>query len=395
MKLLLKIKTYFMIIFISIIFAVYLFESYLTYNLNLPKVDIAKKNSILDKKNLKYDTRSKNKIYNDLKILNKNITVTVSPSRLNDPGKKVHFFSGISKTKTIDCNENGYYSSYISDRFGFNNPDDQWDKKEIEYVLVGDSFTHGSCVNRPNDISSILRKLSNKPILNLGYKANGPLSMYATLKEYMPKNAKKVLWVYYEGNDLLDLKDELKKNILNQYYIKSDFKQNLMKKQKYIDQQNKKIIQNSINIEDNIIYQAERDSNFKNKILKIVRLNQTKRVISSFLSSNKREEIPINEFKNILISTKKFLSESKSELYFVYLPQFERYKKKINDDDYKKIKSIVEALNIKFIDIHKEVFKNEKDPLNLFPFKMWGHYNENGYKKISETIYTKTTNERY
>ena len=29
----------------------------------------------------------------------------------------------------------------------------------------------------------------------------------------------------------------------------------------------------------------------------------------------------------------------------------------------------------------------EKDPTNLFPFKMWGHYNELGYKKISERIY--------
>ena len=31
--------------------------------------------------------------------------------------------SGLSNIKSILCNENGYYSSYLSDRYGFNNPD--------------------------------------------------------------------------------------------------------------------------------------------------------------------------------------------------------------------------------------------------------------------------------
>ena len=28
-----------------------------------------------------------------------------------------------------------------------------------------------------------------------------------------------------------------------------------------------------------------------------------------------------------------------------------------------------------------------EDPLALFPFKMWGHYNEEGYKKVAYYIY--------
>ena len=31
-------------------------------------------------------------------------------------------------------------------------------------------------------------------------------------------------------------------------------------------------------------------------------------------------------------------------------------------------------------------FSKEKDPLNLFPFKMYGHYNTEGYQKISQAI---------
>ena len=27
------------------------------------------------------------------------------------------------------------------------------ENKDIEYILIGDSFGHGACVNRPNDIA--------------------------------------------------------------------------------------------------------------------------------------------------------------------------------------------------------------------------------------------------
>ena len=31
------------------------------------------------------------------------------------------------------------------------------DKKIIDYVLIGDSFVEGDCVNRPEDMSSVIR----------------------------------------------------------------------------------------------------------------------------------------------------------------------------------------------------------------------------------------------
>ncbi len=119
---------------------------------------------------------------------------------------------GVSNKITVFCKEGEKFSIYKSDRYGFNNPDEEWDNKKIEYLLVGDSFTHGSCVNRPNDIASILRTLSNKSVLNLGYASIGPLIEYATLREYLPiTNTKRVLWIYHEGNDLYEISKELKK----------------------------------------------------------------------------------------------------------------------------------------------------------------------------------------
>jgi hypothetical protein len=51
----------------------------------------------------------------------------------------------------------------------------------------------------------------------------------------------------------------------------------------------------------------------------------------------------------------------------------------------KKFSTII--LTISFIDLHKEVFEKEHNPLILFPFELHGHYNIEGYKKVAETIY--------
>lgn len=388
-----ELKIYLIVFLVSILISLYLFESYITYNLNQPEVNIEKKSAIYSKeKNLIYDRRSKYEIYNNFILQNKSTTTTVSPLKFNDPEKNLHFLSGVSNKMTINCNENGYFSVYKSDRFGFNNPDSEWDKENIEYFLLGDSFTHGACVNRPNDISSILRSLSNKAALNLGYKSNGPLSTYATMKEYMPKNTKYVLWLYFEGNDFEDLKSELSTDILKNYYIDKNFKQNLITQQKYIDKKNSEIVLKSVNSEDNITHFVRKNSDIKNKILKFIRLNQSKKIIKSL---SKKDKIPVEEFKNIIISAKELASKNNSKFYFIYLPQYERYNKGIRNNNYNIIKSIVKDLDLKFIDLHEEVFIKEKDPLKLFPFRMWGHYNEDGYQKIGKQIYTKIKNEKY
>ena len=58
-----------------------------------------------------------------------------------------------------------------------------------------------------------------------------------------------------------------------------------------------------------------------------------------------------------------------------------------DNTNYNLVKSIVNDLKITFIDIHKEVFEKEQNPLKLFPFELFGHYNIEGYKKVAETIY--------
>ena len=386
-----KIKEYLIIFNISLIISLYLFEGYLTLNDRHSREQLYEKQT-----GNKWDGRSKIQIYKDLKKKNDNITIRYHPSYLVNKNYDNIFLplSGLSNSETIHCNENGYYSIYQSDRYGFNNPDSEWDKKEIEYLLVGDSFAHGECVNRPNDISSVLRNLSNKSVLNLGIGGNGPLIEYATLREYLDRNVKKVLWIYYEGNDLEDLINEKTNNILIKYLEDLNFTQNL------------KFKQNEINsLLSNIIKETERErereierNTFKFKLIKFIKIFNTR---NSILPKPTPESMPVpgpvsvpvsipvpaQEFKQILQLTKELINKNNSKLYFVYLPVYSRYSRTYDNTNYNLVKNILNELNIPFIDIHREVFENEQNPLKLFPFEQPGHYNIDGYEKVAETIY--------
>ena len=366
------------------------------------------------KSDIKFDVRTKLEIYQDLKKNDPNVVVSVSPDHyLNEKKQSIFPLSGISKKKTIFCNENGYYSIYQSDRYGFNNPDNVWDKKKNDFLLLGDSFVNGACVNEPDTISGNLRKLiQSANIINIGYSGNGPLREYAALREYLPlTNSKKVLWFYFEGNDLTDLIEELNNNILLKYLEDRNFNQNLKLRQDELDikiyakmQKNFKKALEEENSKKRIFNfhipkSLELNILIFQNFYKLYNVRRLLRDTFSFKSEVKINSQNINpKFKKILKLAKEFAERGGSSFYFIYLPEFARYSSfdkgrnksnKFNNFRYKTIIQIVNDLEIPIIDIHKEVFITHRDPLSLFPFRSPHHYNELGYKLISEVIFKK------
>ena len=376
-----KIKEYLIIILISTLFVLYIFEIYLIYNKSFLKekrtqkrIDV-KQTLFKNRTGKEYDIRTRYEVYSDLKKNNPNIQVSFHTSKVLTETNSIFPFAGISNSKTIFCNENGYYSIYESDRYGFNNPDKEWDQKNFEFLLVGDSHTHGACVNRPDDIASVLRTLTNKSALNLGYSGWGPLIKYAILREYLIPNVNNILWIYFEGNDLNDLQNELGSDLLKKYLENFDFSQNLKNRQKEID-----------NFAIETISQIK-EKNINFNIIKFLKIANVRRDITNYFVKEKKRPLPISEFRKILLLTKKLAEKNSSNLYFVYLPEYARYKSNYDNSNYVMIKNIINDLDIPFIDIHKKVFQKEENPLNLFPFEMFGHFSEEGYKKITEVIY--------
>jgi len=366
-------RTYIKIGLISIIFALYFFEGCLF----IQKTTFYKK--IMSSN---FEKNSRELVYNELKKNNEKVVkyILTQEDLIFTKDDNIYFFGGISNTITISCNESGYYQIYKSDRYGFNNPDDEWNSNEIEYLIVGDSFAHGACVNRPYDIASVLRFLSKKNVLNLGWPGNGPLEEYATLREYLKTNVKKILWLYYEGNDLKDLSKSLK-SPFDTYISNHNFAQNFNKKQHQIDE-NISIRMEQVNTK---LFYPDYKSKIIDRLKKTITLYETR----SIFSSETDPQPPLVEFKIILNLANDLATKNNSKIYFVYLPNFYRFK--INKNFYKnEIKKIVSDLNITFIDIDDEVFKKEVNPLKLFPFEKLGHYNSEGYNKTAYKIFEKT-----
>jgi len=429
-----KVIIYTKIVLLSVVFTLYSFETYLTFNstkkMNTEKVDFSKNIKLYkDLTGKDYDTREMLKIYYDKKKENKDISVYVPwtkdifekinhsvNSKKNILGKDIYPLSAISNSQTIHCNENGYYSIYQSDRYGFNNPDSQWDKERIEYLLVGDSFAHGACVNRPNDIASVLRTLSNKDALNLGQAHTGPLKMYAMMREFLKPNVKNILWVSYEGNDYEDLYLELKSKILKNYLNNLNFTQNLKMKQNLVDQvareqiklaerfikpesQKFEILDNNQELDPNNknsttlpttamgfkLNNTEKNS-FESSLLKFIKIFKTRYLISNY------HQNPYPEYSKILKLAKELAQKNKSNFYYVHIPEQGRFiSNSLSNESYDKIKKIVEELDIKFIDIYKDVLLKETNPLRLYPFETKHHFTVEGYKKIAEYIYNFTS----
>ena len=376
------------IFFFSIIVLIflYLFEGYIFL-----KNYLYKKKEVIDKftyfKNYKIDDPSS--------------VLAIDPYHfLKENDQNIMPLSSISNKMTIHCNENNFFSKYKTDRYGFNNPNLQWDKSITDFVLVGDRFAQGDCVNEEQNIAGNLRKLSlNNSVINLGYGGNGPLMEYAVLREYLPLlNAKKIIWLYCETNDLSGdanegLKQELNNIILKNYLNNETFTQDLKNRQHEIDLKTELKLKNIIESVDK--------ANQYNKFFKFMKLFNTRYYFDILINKKNNSEINQNQeisqdFKNILLKAKNFASVSGSEFYFIYIPEKNRYFEKNFDKskhDYKKVINFLLEKNIKFVDLHNEFFVKEDNPLSYFAKSNkleYTHFNQLGYKMIAELIFKKT-----
>ena len=194
-------KIYLNISIFSLIISIYSFEIYLSYE------------------KLKISQLTKLSFIEKHKKIKKTEVVSVIPPKTHLNKNNDYFpLSGISKMETVYCNELGFFTTYKSDRYGFNNNNNLWDKKIIDYVLIGDSFVHGACVHNQDNLSNQIMNISKKNSLNLGMAGNSVLINFATIKEYVKKDkVKNVLFFFTEENDLEGLKSEAENKILKKY----------------------------------------------------------------------------------------------------------------------------------------------------------------------------------
>ena len=330
------------------------------------------------------DTKTRMDALEDLKVSGVEGFPNVFPYNLiesnglvSDKGR-IYPLGTISNSKTILSNEAGFYPIIETDEHGFNNPKGLYVKNKVDILLTGDSYTEGFSVHSNETIGAVLRQLDYNTI-SVGKSGNGPLLELAALKEYgEPLKPKIVLWLYYI-NDLSGLKNEMKSSILNKYLDEDNYSQNLISKQKEIDS----VLKNYIRVE--WIKKNKKENLANNPVVKIVKLYNLRMRIN-VKPTSEPIVLPTPVFKDVLLKAMKTVSSWNGQMYFVYLPDWNRYSSGIKHPNRDFVIQTVKELNIPIIDIHREVFEPHQDPLSLFPFREYNHYNADGYKLVSEAI---------
>ncbi|SVA77832.1 uncharacterized protein METZ01_LOCUS130686 [marine metagenome] len=377
-----------------LVVGLYLVEGTLTvFRLGVPP----QLSQLAAKQGVEYDERTKLEVIDDLIAEGVDAVPTAqgwSFIRIIGTNKEDigHLFplGGVSNKTAVHHNETGLWAIYLNDRHGFNNPDSEWDATKLEWLLIGDSFTEGVAVQPGEDIAGQLRAITHQSAINLGRGGNGPLTELAALTEYAGAiKPKKVLWIYYEGNDLIskrsnqinDLQRD-KMNPLLMRYMEEGFSQNLINRQKEINSRLEKYI---------AIAQVQAKTQAQKHKIRWMRLYTIRSVIGldDYVDIDVDVDVDYPLFAKILTKAKAGVESRGSKLYFVYLPEIGRYNKVVSHDKFRKkseVIDLVKGLDIPVIDIHQEVFANNPDPLSLFPLREFGHYNAEGYSEVAKAI---------
>jgi hypothetical protein len=360
-----------------------------------------------------YDARGRLKVIDDLYGKGINAVPRVAPvnllreqpedgtwkSVISLDGIEVLPHGGISNSATVYCNEGGQYVIYQSDEYGFHNPKGLWNSTPIDIVALGDSFTQGACVPSGKNFVALIRERFSRT-LNLSMGGNGPLNELATLMDYLEVlRPKIVLWFFFEGNDILDLHRERKSPLLMRY-LTGNFRQVLLHRQAEIDQ----ALLAFISIERdrfNFTFPVKPRQIGKtitqasDLLQKSIKLSYLRQRLSSSLAllhgkdshqSDPTTEVALDLLPNVLSQAKASADAWGSKLYFVFLPQRERYSDgNFRDETRQRVLSVVKELEIPVIDLHP-AFQNRPDPLDLFPFRRMYHYNEKGHQLVSDVV---------
>jgi hypothetical protein len=357
-------------------------------------LDIMRRAEAATKAGVDFDRRTRIEVVQDLEATGVDAVPDIPPSIVLEPsgdgshksaltldGHEFLPLGSISNRVTVHCNESGEYTIYKSDDYGFNNPEGQWALKQIDVALLGDSFTLGACVPAEKSFAALIAD-AYPATLNLAADNNGPLLQLAALREYLKDvRPRIVVWVYYEGNDLHNLSSEWKSPLLRNY-LNRGFRQGLAERQHEIDSELLAFVQ-----------EARDTSRWMQRLGQAgdaVRLMHLRAMVASALQVQKKDaedwQHQIGNLRTVLSKAVTSVESWGGSLYFVYLPTWKRYgRPELAPNERDTVLATVKQLGIQVIDIHR-AFAREPDPLEFFPFRQAGHYNEKGNRLVANEI---------
>jgi hypothetical protein len=299
--------------------------------------------------------------------------------------------AGLADRLTVLCNESGEYVTYESDEHGFRNPHGIWNSRHADLAALGESFVQGYCVADGKSFVDLLRK--RYPVtLNLGMSGQSALLQLGAIKEYLTVLAPRItLWFYCEGIDLYDINAESQQPFILRY-LEPTFSQHLLERQNEIDRALSAFLMDGEQLEQEVKPPTKPRALDKwIDVLKLPNLRNRAGLVYGMSGEDSANLAMLKQEKNALAQSlqraKALVKTWGGALYFVYIPSWERYGGHARrvDIEHTATLDLVSALGIPIIDV-EPAFRAQPDPLDLFPMRTFGHYNEEGNRLIANTI---------
>ena len=342
-----------------------------------------------------FDERSKYQVVADLRAEGRRAYPTFHVGDfLTDPHamsalRGVVPLGGVTRVLSVLCNETGTYTLFNSDRYGFNNDDAAYDRP-LDTLVVGNSYAQGFCVPPEDDVAAQLRAHGRNAV-SVGSAGNGPLLALASLMEYGPLlRPKTVLWLYYNGNDLLDLTIERDNPVLLGYL--QGRTQNLAARTAELDALltsfiDAKYVERVLRLEEAVPI-ADRIRAFltAHKLRRLLRLDRDS------WNPDKRPEAQLALFEQVLRQARSVASGWNGRIVFVYLPEWEHYAKAPSPIR-QPVLEMARRLGFPIVDFAR-VLDESDDPLSYFPFRIQNHYTPEGYRRLAGELAKRQSSKR-
>jgi hypothetical protein len=279
-----------------------------------------------------------------------------------------YFLANVPNTHIVFCNEAGAFAEWKTDEVGFRNPKGQIGSN-VDYLFIGDSFTEGACESEENTIAGVFRR-NRKSVFNLGRGGAGPLFNLATLVEYGESvNAKVVVWFFFTGNDLQNLREEKTTKLSS--YLKDGYSQKLFSKRYAVGWSLKEFLTNEIEFNKDRIRQAKaipHNSGYGESLDGLEALHKERFLLTEVLSR-----------ANSIVKTRD------AKLMFVVLNHpSPNYDFEIQDIMEESVVRFAENNDIPYLNYTREYLKKNKSQLYT---QSGPHFSADGYDSIGSEVF--------
>lgn len=353
---------------------------------------------IAGRQRIPFDQRTPLEAYSDLlkespmAVTHLSPVIVFSRDEMTVRGRAVLPLGNVSSEVLLGAPEMGEWRKYVTDEHGFRNPHGLFSQAPIDILVLGDSFAVGESVRDGENIADRLRENFPKTI-NLGLGDNGPLMELASLREYgAMTRPKRVIWFFYEGNDIPQITQEAELPILKKYLERDDFKQDISAIQSEVDLQLRAMVKKRFNAfkhRSSWSRFLEASAGFPNKFFDILYFRELRRAVGiseapalRVRHDGRPDQLEI--FASVAAAIQRECEKLNAKLTFVYLPEWLTFR--IGErQDRAPVLSIIRSLKIPMVD-GIQVFRRGRDALDYYPLRYHGHFTPEGHRAIAKAL---------